>query len=304
MFKIIEALRSRLCKVEWHVAVRKRNGNRLLFVDEKASFNPIKNTLRYWAADPFLVSYNKRTLLFVELYDRLKRKGLIGYMDITDGIKNRFKRVFEYSCHLSYPHVFLKDNELYCVPESNRSNQLLLLKWDEKKEEFAIKDVLMDGIQLADTTFLNYGERQYLLTTPIVNRDNISHLDIYEIKNGQYIPSLHNPIIWDKTKARNGGKTFEYKGDIYRVSQDCGNGYGSGLNILKIERASLDDYKESMVKKIKCYDVSVSGCHKIDGIHTYNFNDFYEVIDYKIDKSFSIVECVGYLLGLIGLFKK
>ena len=165
------------------------------------------------------------------------------------------------------------------------------------------KSVLLEGKNLADSTFVDHCGSKYMLTTPIVDGDNISYLDLYEMNSNHFEPCKSNPVVYDKTKARNGGKIFDYDGKLYRVAQNCGNGYGSGLNILEIEKLSLDEYKETIIKKILPSDVNVKGYDKIDGIHTYNSNDVYEVIDFKENRSFSIVECIGYFLGLIGIYK-
>ena len=304
MSSIINKLLSPISKVEWHVAYREKVCNDVDFTKNLGRFIPIKNSKRYWYADPFLIDYSERTLLFVEMYDRLKRKGLLGYMDITEGVGSKFKKVYEYNCHLSYPNVFVKGNDLYCIPESSNSKKLLLLKWNKQRCEFDESKVLLDDMKIADSTFIHYNDKLYCLTTPIIDGDNISNLNLYEIVEGNFVPSSQNPVCDNKTKARCGGK-IQYSNDtLYRISQDCGNGYGSGLNIMRIDNLDNDAYKETLVKKILPNDIQIKGVDIVDGIHTYNTTDMYEVIDYKTNRSFSIIECVGYLLGKCGLIKQ
>lgn len=153
---IISQIKTRICKVEWGVAIRERKSSSLFF-DKNTTppiFTPIPNSFRYWAADPFIIDFNSKTHLFVELYDRLKRKGLLGFMDITDGVKTSFKVVFETNCHLSYPLCFICEENLYAIPESNNIKKLLLLKWDSEKEIFNKIDTFMEDYCLADTNFV------------------------------------------------------------------------------------------------------------------------------------------------------
>lgn len=301
MWKIIK----RICKVEWSVAIREKKNDCFLFAEDKTPFVPIPNSFRYWAADPFVFDYKGRQLLFVELYDRLKRKGLIGFMDLSKGVQKKFKVIFETCCHLSYPMPFIYENELYIIPESNNIKKLLLLKWDDNTETLSLQKTMMEGHCLADTNFLRIGDNVYMLSTSIEKDDNVGNLHLFYRKSpGVFEPSAINPIVLDKSKARNGGLMFEKDNKLYRVSQDCSNGYGDGLNVIQINQIDKGHYDETIIGKIFPNDVCVSGTNRIDGIHTYNSNEKYEVIDYKINRKFSLAEMLGFFLCRLGIFKK
>lgn len=303
---ILSKIKYRICKVEWGVAICERKSSSLFFekITSQPIFIPIPNSFRYWAADPFVIEFKNKTLLFVELYDRLKRKGLIGYMDITNGLKTKFKVVFETNCHLSYPFCFIFEGDLYAIPESNNIKKLLLLKWDNEEESFYLKDTFMEGYCLADSTFVMKDEDIYMLTTEVTNRDNVSTLSIFKLVGKKFIASSQNPVVIDKTMARNGGNIIHDKGTLYRVSQDCGKGYGSAINLMRIDILSLDDYKETLIKTIFPSHIMVKGLDRIDGIHTYNSNARWEVIDYKISHKFSLAEIIGYALCKFKVFTK
>lgn len=302
---IISEIKSRICKVEWCVAIREYPSCSLFFESNVTPFIPIPNSFRYWAADPFIIDYDNKTMLFVELYDRFKRKGLIGYMDITKGVKTKFKQVFETNCHLSYPMCFIYEKDLYAIPESNNIKKLLLLKWNKIREEFEVVRTFMDGYCLADTTFVECGKDCYMLTTEVTHNDNVGTLSIFKlIGGGKFQSSPKNPVKHDKTIARNGGMIINHDGKLYRVSQDCGNGYGSGLNLNLIDSISLDNYQETLIMKVRPSDIRIKGVKNIDGIHTYNSNSRYEVIDYKIDHKFSIAEMLGFVLCKLRIFTK
>lgn len=301
MWKIIK----RICKVEWCVAIREKRRTAFCFAEDKTPFIPIPNSFRYWAADPFVIDYKGRQLLFVELYDRLKRKGLIGFMDLSKGIQKSFKVVFETCCHLSYPMPFVYENDLYIIPESNNIEKLLLLKWDAHTETLSLQKTMMEGHCLADTNFIKRGEDVYMLSTSLVNGDNVGNLFLYiREASGVFRPATINPVVLDKSTARNGGLMFEKDGKLYRVSQDCSKGYGSGLNIMQINHINHNQYDETIDCKILPQDVRVAGISQIDGLHTYNSNEKYEVIDYKINYKFSLAETLGFLLCKLGVFKK
>ena len=304
---IISQIKTRICKVEWGVAIRERKSSSLFFdknTPPPPIFIPIPNSFRYWAADPFIIDFNNKTHLFVELYDRLKRKGLLGYMDITDGVKTIFKVVFETNCHLSYPLCFINEGNLYAIPESNNIKKLLLLKWDGEKEIFNEIDTFMEGYCLADTTFVKKNEDIYMLTTEVTKQDNVSTLSIFKRADNKFVAASANPVVSDKRTARNGGQIIQKDGALYRVSQDCSRGYGSAINLMRIDNLSLENYKESLVKKILPSHIKVKGLDHIDGIHTYNTNARWEVIDYKISHKFSLAELIGYALCKFKVFTK
>ena len=302
---LVRKIINRICKVEWGCAIREAESYSLFTDNNNTLFVPIPNSFRYWAADPFLIDYDGKTMLFVELYDRFKRKGLIGYMNISSGIKKSFKVVYETNCHLSYPYVFEYNDNLYAIPESNNIKKLLLLRWNNNKEKFEEVRTFMEGYCLADTTFVLKDQECFMLTTEVTYKDNIGTLSIFKrTGNGLYEPSINNPIVKDKSSARNAGKVISINGFLYRISQDCSNGYGAGLNLMKIEKISLNEYKETLEKKIYPSNVSIKGINKIDGIHTYNANGKYEVIDYKISHKFSLGELIGYVLCQLRIYNK
>ena len=58
-------------------------------------FTVLPNTIRYWAADPFIISVGEKEYLFFEMFDRLKSKGLIGYREINGDKIGKMKIAYE-----------------------------------------------------------------------------------------------------------------------------------------------------------------------------------------------------------------
>jgi len=70
--------RTALFAESWNVAWRKKNRESIL-TDKITPFAIIKNSFRYWAADPFLFEHENQVYIFVELYDYIKCRGCLGY---------------------------------------------------------------------------------------------------------------------------------------------------------------------------------------------------------------------------------
>ena len=60
----------------WNVAWRRESVQRSILKDTKTEFRVIKNSFRYWAADPFIFEYAGKIYIFAELYDYVKRRGM------------------------------------------------------------------------------------------------------------------------------------------------------------------------------------------------------------------------------------
>lgn len=293
VLKFLKSLR----RAEWTIAIRKR-GESLLFEEGglNTPFTLIRNSYRFWKADPFLITYKGVHYLFFEYYDRFQRKGVLAFQKIEeDGSLSKEHICYELRTHLSYPYVFVENEQLYCIPESYQENKLLLLKFNETTEKFELDCVLIDNVAMVDTSIIEYAEERYLSTTPKLENDYKSQMNIYSWRK-DCLPQLlyKNPLINDPSIARNGGKPFLYKKKLYRISQDCSIYYGGGINILEIDLLDRAEYKEHLICKIKADEVKVNGSI-FDGIHTYNFDQNYEVIDCKRNSVFNFVEVLGMM---------
>ncbi len=290
---------SRIKKDEWIIAIRKKTEG-LLLEDEKTPFSVIPNTARYWCADPFLFTHEGTTYLFFELYDRIKRKGALGYRILyPNGKYSKIKKCYECATHLSYPHIFYgKDGAIYMMPENSGSKEFYLLKAVAFPDKWE-KIVLASEVALADSTVYFGGEETYLWTTKIA-QDNVSYLEFYKVgENWEMLPYPQNPVVNDKFGGRMGGNPFVKEGKLIRVAQNSKRTYGGGLVFFEV-LSLKESYEERAIKSIDPEQIPVNSKKFRLGLHTYNFDENYEVIDLK-RKSVNLVEWLGYALNA---FKK
>jgi hypothetical protein len=246
------------------------------------TFQVLKNTWRYWAADPFIISVDNTEYLFFEMYDRLKGKGLLGYRVIENGKIGKMKVAYESKQHLSYPFIFRKNNDFFIIPETSEEGNLVLLKADKFPDKWRKESIIMSNICVCDSTLFHYEGKDYLLTQPYDKHYKFDLLEIYVNRDGKWIPHNQNPIALGTENARQAGKVIFSCSGYIRVSQNCINGYGRGINFNRI--LSLDDktYSEEKIRSISVNDIKHNGAsHRYIGIHTYNASEYYEVIDLK-----------------------
>ena len=147
---------------EWCCAVRFNKNNDSIMTDLSTPFVVLPNSKRYWCADPFLFQKDDYYFVFFEAYDRLKRKGVLGYRQITEHTAGDIHIIYEATSHLSYPFIYETDGNLYIVPESNMSGELYRLKCLSFPNHWEKEKVLMHE-RLVDSTFFFYNQEQYCL---------------------------------------------------------------------------------------------------------------------------------------------
>ena len=277
---------------EWIMAIRKR-GDKLLFEEngEREEFTIIPNSIRYWCADPFLINKDGKEYVFFEMYDRWKEKGLVGYREILeDGKFSKMKVVLECPYHLSYPNIFEKDGEVYFIPESYMAEEIAVFKATEFPDKWEKCHVLMGDIIAVDTTFIN---EEYAITRTGTEGAEEKGAILLKVDGEKLVRAANNPVETEDSYARCGGKIFDYSGNKIRPAQDCVGGYGMGIYFRRIEKCDETAFIEETIKKIEVKDIRHNGNRVYDGIHTYNFDENYEIVDLKIAKAYHFINVVS-----------
>lgn len=278
----------------YHVGLRKRN-NDYYWNDQKYQFIEFKpKNKRYWIADPFLFDYDRNTFLFYEAYDRVKRKGLIGYSIIdSKGTITEPRIVLEENHHLSFPYVFEYNSDIYMMPESADDFSISVYKaiqFPNKWERIKI----LDGIYSCDSIWIYRNHKIYkLLTSEMFHPAPAGIIHSCYVKNKSFI--LNGDITHinkDKFEyigegdygIRNAGACF-YDGEMQiRPGQDCTDGiYGKGLIFFSVE--SIEPYSEKEIRSLSTVEIDKhlkrSGNEELIGVHTYNVSLLYEAVDFS-----------------------
>lgn len=275
--------------VGWVLAIRKQEDQILINQEKNKKFSIIKNPWRYWCADPFLFNNQDEEYIFCEAYDILKEKGVIAYRKIRSGKVTKLKVCLECDWHLSYPYVFKYNNEVYMVPETSAIDQVILYKAINFPDKWEKCGVLLDNKTACDTNFIERDGMLYMFTL-IFDKTSSKYvydkLYMYYWTGTCFQPCQKEPVLKDACIARNGGKFVICNEDTYRVSQNCCNGYGNNIVISKVDSLDKTNYSEHIVKEIYPSDINLNAKNIYDGIHTYNLDGKYEIIDLKRDKWF------------------
>ena len=252
----------------WNVAYRKKTGSEPL-EDTQTPFIVIPNTCRYWAADPFVFEQDGEVYIFAVLYDYLKCRGVLGYYRLNDETAG-WKPVIEEDHHLSYPCIFRENGEIFILPESFESEQVYLYRAVGFPDVWERDTVLRRNVRYVDTTPFRIGERKLALTYD----DSGHRLFLLDLDNGTDAP-IDLP---DRERRRPAG--YMDAREKVRMAQDCAEGYGKGLILYRF-KVDPTGYSEEFVKRVTPDMLRYSRKLYLDGLHTYNRSEHYEVIDIK-----------------------
>lgn len=266
----------------WQVAFREQKQGSILN-DTKTPFKMIKNSWRYWVADPFVFEHDGDTYIFAEVFDRLKNKGRVGFSKYAHGTFDTWEIAIMEPFHLSFPNIFTHKDEVYLIPESGESNELYVYRAVRFPEKWEKVKVLLEGGNYADNVIL-HTEKQSLLFSYEMGENGENRLVAFEMGDDGKLKSYYGKAVsTDPSSARPGGNFFVHGEDIIRVSQDCGKGYGMGIVFSRVAHDIGERYQEDVIKRLYPSELSIEKFKgELLGMHTYNANSQFEVIDLKI----------------------
>ena len=273
----------------YSIAIRKKEG-KLLFEGNYNHFKQIKFPFskRFWPADPFLIEYKDKLYLFYELFDNVMEKGVIAYSVLEGNIASKPNIILDKPYHLSFPNIFVYNDEFYMIPETAENKRIELYKSTDFPDTWHLERILVDNICACDSDVLINGDIA-LLYTSIIDK-NLSNCPWCYVRNNLF--SLTSKQCTNLNKQalpigdfgiRNGGKFISKKDILIRVGQDCTNGeYGKGLVFWKVNNEMMDEelllhIPCSLIDSIVDWDDPKHG--KLKGAHTYNVTENFEVID-------------------------
>jgi hypothetical protein len=234
---------------------------------------------RFWA-DPHVLLQDGRSYVFFEEFIYSKGKGHISVLELfPNGKYSKPQAVLERTHHLSYPFVFSWNGICYMIPESSRNRTIELYECKRFPNEWNLLTVLMENVRAVDTTLLHARGQWWLFTNIAENEggettDELFLFSADDFRTNRWTPHPMNPIVSDARHARPAGRIFEWRGELYRLSQDCSVEYGGGVNFHRIVKLSASEYEEQLVHASK----PDWNPHTV-GLHTYSREGNLAVID-------------------------
>ena len=264
----------------WDIAFRRYSNNDTVVDADKKSyaFDELKATKRYWYADPFLFEKNNRTYLFVEMFDNMTEKGLIGYSEFIGDKFTQPQVVLEEKFHLSYPYVFEENGVVYMMPETRGDECIQLYRAVKFPTEWVKDRVIVKIKDAVDTVIDGEDIITSVITSPVEMK---TQLEIYNIKTGE--PSFKNPVKSADQISRGAGRIIDHNGMRLRPAQNCTSAnYGAGLIFYEINKLE-SGYSEKKYSELFPSQIA-SGNNTVLGVHTYARTENIEIVDVKKER--------------------
>jgi len=257
---------------QWHILVKKQN---------EIVWTRLKQPKNVSRADTFIVYKDNQYYIFFEEFDIKERHGYLcvgEYCSDSHEIKN-IKVILKEKYHLSFPNVFLYQNEYYMIPESSENKTIDLYKFTNFPYELKKIRTLINNVSAADSVILQKDQIFYLFANlythdKCLHSENLSIFQTKDFINDEFIDIHHNPVVTDNEFSRNGGQFIQNNNGLFRISQDCKTRYGYKINIMKVNKLSDRGYQEEPFKMIFPPKGYIA-------FHTYNIINDLEVADGK-----------------------
>ena len=225
----------------------------------------LKHDSKYsWFADPFILDVTDNEIhVLVEEYYKPIQRGRISRL-IIDRYSYEIKQkdvVLELRTHLSFPAIIRKEKDVFIYPENGESGELNLYQYfPESNKCVKIETILSEAV--ADAILARVNGEDRLFCTKKTNPNGNELYVFTQDESGRYLEKER--YTFDENVARMAGDFFEYKGKIYRPTQECNVQYGHAVTLQEV----LTDGNELCFKEVRrLYSVHP----KLNvGMHTFN----------------------------------
>lgn len=214
-----------------------------------------------FVADPFFIKDSLGFHLFAEHV--FEKHGDISYFFTEDLSRPfRFKDVvLDEEFHLSYPQVFLFEDNYFMLPETQGSRRVILYVADSFPLRWRQEAILLDQPIQDPTLYIHTPKDIYLFGSA---NDRL-HCWKATSLTGPYTLVASNLLIG--TESRAAGRVFEWEGEDYLPVQSSSKGYGTAVSLYKISidpKVKLERTHPFFLKPRPDIDDFSHGMHHLD----------------------------------------
>lgn len=204
-----------------------------------------------YLADPFPITIEDTTYIFVENFSYSDRKGKISYIEYPSGFESGdFRIAHEEPFHMSYPYLFEHDGDIYATPEVYESNEVKLYRVISPSD-WEVKTTLVHDTDAVDPTVIEYDGRWWMFYTEQRYDNTKLFVQYSDELTGDWVPHKNNPVKTDVRSSRPGGTPFVENNKLYRPAQDCAGGYGKQIVINQVDKLTPTQYAEKKISEHK-----------------------------------------------------
>ncbi|MCR5403886.1 MAG: GNAT family N-acetyltransferase [Butyrivibrio sp.] len=270
------------------VGYRERK-KQLLPVSGKGKFKAIPLSRKFWYSDPVIFTNDSRSYLFLEAFDRDDLRGKVACCELTSSGPTTPRVIIDEPFHMSFPTVFRFGDGIYMIPETSADKSLRLYRAADFPDNWELVKRFDLGRLFVDTVILDTNDGSFKILTCEVSPDRE-----YECRFQKFTVSRTGDddfvLTEDKAfnskqeydlRSRNGGAVFTLDGKKYVAAQESTfSEYGLYMNFYPYDDSAPQIASKPSYRLTKKNFVIKDG-PKGEGVHSYCFNDYYEVVDLK-----------------------
>lgn len=213
-----------------------------------------------FVADPFLLRRDGRWFLFFEVMRADSWRGEIAVATSDDGVTWAYERVvLAEPFHLSYPHVFEWEGEVYMIPETFERNAVCLYRAIDFPYRWSLEAELISGATYADASVFRHGDRWWMFVEASSRdpagvrppRHDTLRLFWASSLTGPWTEHPKSPIVQgDARIARPAGRVLVTgEGRVLRFAQDCTSAYGRQVYAIEVTELDATSYRERLMQE-------------------------------------------------------
>lgn len=265
------------------------------FGEYEERYKVLKPNFRKWFANPIPFSFNKKNYVFMEVFDKLKRKGYIGVSHLeTNGRLTKPIKIIEEPFHISFPNVFTYEKQVYMVPDCSDTGQIRIYRMSNNDIETWSLYYAFDIKNIADIAVYEGKRAEIYFLASEINQDNPdqTRLLLFEIDELDDLKKIHIKVVWQQKdyncSERNGGGFICQDGEWLRVAQhSTKNKYGKFITLNRVKKINADGLEEEIIRKVTLADIPVSlpsFIYRAWGTYTYGKVGTLETIDLLVQR--------------------
>ncbi len=220
-------------------------------------------------ADPFLLRQEGTWFMFMEVVNRARGRGEIGYAISQDGRRWLYQAVvLREPFHLSYPFVFAHQGAIWMIPETAQDRSVRLYRAVDFPTRWRLETQLLEGQRCTDPSVFPHAGLWWMF----VSRNICEDLLLYyaDTLTGPWHAHPASPVVYAQpAKARCAGRPVHLNGALIRFAQDCSDSYGRCVRAFRIDQLDPRHYQESELPESPVLGPSgwgwnAEGMHHID----------------------------------------
>lgn len=201
-----------------------------------------------FVADPFMIRGSNGWYLFFEVFNTAGRKGEIGLARSVDGGSWVYDRiVLAEPFHLSYPHVFSRDDDVFMIPETHQTCSIRLYRAADFPLRWTLVTTLLRGRAWVDPTIFRARGCWWLFVSSGAGPAMADSLHLYHADRleGPWQEHRLSPVVAnDRSRVRPAGRVVVEGDAIFRFTQDCSGEYGRSVAAFEVVELSKRNYVE------------------------------------------------------------